>query len=218
MRASRRPPWRLPRTFDAAELARLSVRGIQPDPKEARRWYERARQLGASDAEERLRDWVVAEKPLPRRLQACVAPSPPPVAPGCQGVARVGNVGDGVEPVGAPGMAAADARERQPAAAPGAVAIDGFERVFRAGRQVPALPADQRLQRPAIGVDRRLGDGLGQPPCRLRWQLRPRRPFEAPQAEACAASAAGSSCLASALASAASTASNTSSVEACRAL
>jgi TPR repeat protein len=42
-------------TFDGAELARLGVRGIQPDPKEARRWYERARQLGASDAEERLR-------------------------------------------------------------------------------------------------------------------------------------------------------------------
>jgi hypothetical protein len=42
-------------TFDAAELAQLGVRGIQPDPKQARRWYERAQQLGASDAEERLR-------------------------------------------------------------------------------------------------------------------------------------------------------------------
>ena len=42
-------------TFDGAELARLGVRGIQPDPKQARRWYERARQLGANDAEERLR-------------------------------------------------------------------------------------------------------------------------------------------------------------------
>jgi hypothetical protein len=42
-------------TFDGVELARLGVRGIQPDAKEARRWYERARQLGASDAEERLR-------------------------------------------------------------------------------------------------------------------------------------------------------------------
>ena len=35
-------------TFDAAELARLSVRGIQADAKEARRWYERALQLGAA--------------------------------------------------------------------------------------------------------------------------------------------------------------------------
>jgi hypothetical protein len=42
-------------TFDAAQLARLGVRGIPPDGKQARRWYERAKQLGASDAEERLR-------------------------------------------------------------------------------------------------------------------------------------------------------------------
>ncbi len=42
-------------TFDAAELVRLQVRGIRPDAKAARRWYERARQLGASGAEERLR-------------------------------------------------------------------------------------------------------------------------------------------------------------------
>jgi hypothetical protein len=43
-------------TFDATELARLSVRGgIQPDAKEARRWYERALQLGDAEAEPRLR-------------------------------------------------------------------------------------------------------------------------------------------------------------------
>ena len=42
-------------TYDAAELAQLGVRGIQPDAKLARRWYERAKQLGAGDAEERLR-------------------------------------------------------------------------------------------------------------------------------------------------------------------
>lgn len=42
-------------TFDAEEMARLELRGVPPDAKEARRWYERARQLGASDAEERLR-------------------------------------------------------------------------------------------------------------------------------------------------------------------
>jgi hypothetical protein len=41
-------------TYDAAELARLNVRGIQPNAKEARSWYERARQLGASEAEQRL--------------------------------------------------------------------------------------------------------------------------------------------------------------------
>lgn len=41
-------------TYDAAELARLGVRGIQPNAQEAKRWYERARQLGSSDAETRL--------------------------------------------------------------------------------------------------------------------------------------------------------------------
>jgi hypothetical protein len=41
-------------TYDAAELARLEVRGIQPDAKEATHWYERARQLGAVDADQRL--------------------------------------------------------------------------------------------------------------------------------------------------------------------
>jgi hypothetical protein len=42
-------------TFDASEFVRLKLRGIEPDPKEARRWYERARQLGANGVEERLR-------------------------------------------------------------------------------------------------------------------------------------------------------------------
>ena len=42
-------------TYDAAELTRPNLRGIRPDAKEAKRWYERARQLGAGDANERLR-------------------------------------------------------------------------------------------------------------------------------------------------------------------
>jgi len=42
-------------TYDAAELARLKARGISPDARAARRWYERARELGAGEAEERLR-------------------------------------------------------------------------------------------------------------------------------------------------------------------
>jgi hypothetical protein len=42
-------------TYDAAELRRLNVRGVEPNAKEAQRWYERARQLGAADAEQRLR-------------------------------------------------------------------------------------------------------------------------------------------------------------------
>ena len=41
-------------TYDARELARLGVRGVQPNPALARKWYERARELGAPEAEERL--------------------------------------------------------------------------------------------------------------------------------------------------------------------
>jgi TPR repeat protein len=42
-------------TFDAVELERMGARGIKPDHEAARRWYERARQLGAVEAEQRLR-------------------------------------------------------------------------------------------------------------------------------------------------------------------
>jgi hypothetical protein len=42
-------------TYDAVELQRLGVRGLKPDHEAARRWYERARQLGAVEAGERLR-------------------------------------------------------------------------------------------------------------------------------------------------------------------
>jgi len=45
---------RLAATYDPAELARLQVQGVVPDPDEARKWYERARQLGATEAESRL--------------------------------------------------------------------------------------------------------------------------------------------------------------------
>jgi TPR repeat protein len=41
-------------TYDASELAQLKVRGVPPDPAQARHWYERARQLGATDADLRL--------------------------------------------------------------------------------------------------------------------------------------------------------------------
>src|SRR5262245_14985861 len=42
-------------TYDAAELERLGTRGLKPDREAARRWYERARELGAAEAEGRLR-------------------------------------------------------------------------------------------------------------------------------------------------------------------
>ena len=57
-------------TYDPAELQRLGVRGLKPDQDQARRWYERARQLGAADAEQRLRRLGEARRTrpaLPRR-------------------------------------------------------------------------------------------------------------------------------------------------------
>ncbi len=42
-------------TYDPAELERIGARFVQPDPQAARKWYERARQLGAPEAEERLK-------------------------------------------------------------------------------------------------------------------------------------------------------------------
>lgn len=41
-------------TYDPDELDRLGVRGLQPDGATAARWYERARQLGAVEAAQRL--------------------------------------------------------------------------------------------------------------------------------------------------------------------
>ena len=41
-------------TFDEAELSKAGVRGVKGDVKEARRWYERAAQLGAREAQQRL--------------------------------------------------------------------------------------------------------------------------------------------------------------------
>ena len=45
---------RLAATYDPVELSILKVQGIAPDPLEARKWYERARELGAAEAQARL--------------------------------------------------------------------------------------------------------------------------------------------------------------------
>lgn len=42
-------------TYDPDELAKLKVLGLQPDLAAARTWYEKARELGAPEASERLR-------------------------------------------------------------------------------------------------------------------------------------------------------------------
>lgn len=41
-------------TYDPRELARMHAQGVQPNLDQARTWYERARDLGAPEAEERL--------------------------------------------------------------------------------------------------------------------------------------------------------------------
>ena len=45
---------RLAGTYDAAELAQLNVQGIEADAAEARKWYDRARELGSTEAESRI--------------------------------------------------------------------------------------------------------------------------------------------------------------------
>jgi hypothetical protein len=45
---------RLGATYDPAELGRLQAQGVVADPALARKWYERARELGAPEANERL--------------------------------------------------------------------------------------------------------------------------------------------------------------------
>jgi TPR repeat protein len=42
-------------TYDPAELARMNAIGVEPNPALARKWYEKARALGALDADARLR-------------------------------------------------------------------------------------------------------------------------------------------------------------------
>jgi hypothetical protein len=46
--------WRMAETYDPMALAGANVRGLVPDPVEARKWYERARNLGMSEANARL--------------------------------------------------------------------------------------------------------------------------------------------------------------------
>lgn len=45
---------RLAATYDPAELQRLGVQGVEPDHAKARSWYERAKELGATEAEGQL--------------------------------------------------------------------------------------------------------------------------------------------------------------------
>jgi TPR repeat protein len=40
--------------YDPAFIEKIGAQGIKPDPKEARNWYERAKQLGIADADAKL--------------------------------------------------------------------------------------------------------------------------------------------------------------------
>lgn len=53
-------------TFDATELQRNGVIGVQPDPDEARRWYEEARVLGVDQLGATLRVGEIATQRLER--------------------------------------------------------------------------------------------------------------------------------------------------------
>lgn len=46
---------RLGETYDPNTLAAFNVRGVLPNPAEAQLWYEKARALGAAEADERLK-------------------------------------------------------------------------------------------------------------------------------------------------------------------
>ena len=48
-------PWRKERRHDPNELAKLKVVGLQANAAAARKWYDRAAELGAAEAGDRLR-------------------------------------------------------------------------------------------------------------------------------------------------------------------
>ncbi len=51
----------LAETYDPTMLAKLTVIGLQPEPETARKWYARARELGSTEASERLRRFEANE-------------------------------------------------------------------------------------------------------------------------------------------------------------
>lgn len=71
---------RLGATYDPEFIDQIGALGVKADPKEARVWYERAKQLGVQGAEEKLRalkeDWTPRDEP---RVQATEAETDEPV-------------------------------------------------------------------------------------------------------------------------------------------
>ena len=62
-------------TFDPTFVAKIGARGLEPEPAQARAWYERARALGSAEAEAKLIALARAAAPPP---QAEKAPLPAP--------------------------------------------------------------------------------------------------------------------------------------------
>ena len=135
MRA-RRWRWARPTT---PQPGKLGVRGSRPTPRR-RAPYARAAEFGSVEGRGgSSRSLSQALTPLQRVATAHTAAPP----------AR----GHAIDARRAPRLAAREARERHPPAGPQAVAIERFVGVFRAGRQMAAMKADERRERVAIGFD-----------------------------------------------------------------
>jgi hypothetical protein len=65
--------------YDPAFIEKIGAQGIKPDPKEARNWYERAKQLGIADADAKLAElaeqWPDTRNPLQEAHEATVPPA-----------------------------------------------------------------------------------------------------------------------------------------------
>jgi hypothetical protein len=68
-------------TYDPEFIDKIGAHGIKPDPKEARGWYERAKQLGVEGADAKLKALKEDATKSQRPIQATEAAAPPePVA------------------------------------------------------------------------------------------------------------------------------------------
>jgi len=65
--------------YDPAFIEKIGAQGIKPDPKEARNWYERAKQLGIADADAKLaelaREWPDTRNPLQEAQEGTAPPA-----------------------------------------------------------------------------------------------------------------------------------------------
>src|SRR5262245_43347098 len=65
--------------YDPAFIEKIGAQGIKPDPREARNWYERAKQLGIADADAKLaelaREWPDTRNPLQEAQEGTAPPA-----------------------------------------------------------------------------------------------------------------------------------------------